>query len=469
MSSATKKRARKSDAQPAASRAVCLVSLGCSKALVDSEVMAGHLGRAGLELTREPEQGSVVIVNTCGFIDDAREESVDTVLQYVDMKKKGDVAGVVVTGCLVQLHEKQLAAEIPEVDAWLPISDYSGVPSIVNAVLGHEPSDICAGGEAKSGDTDLGRALLTTPHTAYLRLGEGCNHVCAFCAIPKIRGRLKSKPIEVLVEEAAALSALGARELTLIAEDSTDYGKDLKLGYDLADLLEGLGGVDGIKWVRVMYAHPATMDERLIETMAAVPNVLPYIDMPVQHGDETVLKRMRRGTSPARIRRVVGLLREAIPDITLRTTILVGFPGETEARFGRLMDLLEELAFDRVGCFTFSPEETTEAGRMTPRVPRAVAEERRAAVMELQRGILLKSNKARIGTKDLVLVDAVDTSSAGSGRLAIGRTATDAPEIDGRVLVEIPAKGFKKKVRPGTFLPVRITGAKGYDLVATPA
>jgi ribosomal protein S12 methylthiotransferase len=469
MSPATKKRTRRTKAPSSTSRAVCLVSLGCSKALVDSEVMAGHLGRAGLSLTREPEQGSVVIVNTCGFIDDAREESIDTVLQYVDMKKKGELAGVVVTGCLVQLHQKQLEADIPEVDAWLPISDYSGVPSIVNAVLGHSPSDICAGGETKSGDTDLGRALLTTPHTAYLRLGEGCNHICAFCAIPKIRGRLKSKPIEVLVEEAASLAALGCRELTLIAEDSTDYGKDLKLGYGLADLLAALGEVKGIRWVRVMYAHPATMDERLIETMAAVPNVLPYIDMPVQHGDETVLKRMRRGTSPARIRRVVGLLREAIPGITLRTTILVGFPGETAARFGHLMDLLEELAFDRVGCFTFSPESNTEAGSMRPRVSRAVAEERRAMVMDSQRRLLLAKNKARIGTKDLVLVDGVDRAAAGTGRLAIGRTASDAPEVDGRVLVELPAKGFKRKVGPGTFLNVRITGAKGYDLVASPA
>jgi ribosomal protein S12 methylthiotransferase len=343
----------------------------------------------------------------------------------------------------------------------------------------------------KQADTDLGRALLTSPHTAYLRLGEGCNHICAFCAIPKIRGKLKSKPLEVLLEEAGALASLGARELTLIAEDSTDYGKDLKAGYGLADLLEGLGEVEAVRWVRVMYAHPATIDERLVQTMAAVPNIAPYLDMPVQHGDDAVLRAMRRGTTGRRIREVVGWVRGAIPGVTLRTTILVGFPGETEAAFERLMELLRELAFDRVGCFVFSPESTTEAGAMQPRVPRELAEERRARVMALQRELLTAGNKARIGTRDEVLLDAVEAARAGSGRLAVGRTVRDAPEVDGRVLVELPgdqagkaagggngtSKGAgmgagKRRAaapRAGEFLDVRITGTRGYDLVAEPA
>jgi ribosomal protein S12 methylthiotransferase len=455
---------------------------------VDSEVMVGHLSRAGMTLVTRPEESDVVVVNTCGFIDEAREESLAAIREQVELKRAGTVRGVVVTGCLVELHSKGLAEELPEVDAWLPLSDYSGVPSIVDGVLGHAASEVCPTGEVRAGaagpaapaapaavpgglvkqaDTDLGRALLTSPHTAYLRLGEGCNHICAFCAIPKIRGKLKSKPLEVLLEEAGALASLGARELTLIAEDSTDYGKDLGAGYGLADLLTGLGEVDSVRWVRVMYAHPATIDERLVATMAEVPNVAPYLDMPVQHGDADVLRAMRRGTSPERIRDVVGWVREAIPDVTLRTTILVGFPGETDEAFGRLLELLRELAFDRVGCFVFSPEETTEGGRLTPRVPRELAEQRRAQVMALQRELLTAANKRRIGSRDDVLLDAVEASRAGSGRMAIGRSVRDAPEVDGRVLVELPGKG--RVPRAGGFLDVRITGTRGYDLVAEPS
>ncbi len=464
-----------------AGRAVCLVSLGCSKNLVDSEVMAGHLGRAGLELVADPAESDLVIVNTCGFIDAAREESIDTILEYVEMKERGELAGVVVTGCLVQLHADALSAELPEVDAFLPLSDYSGVPSIVNAVLGGTPSEVCPAGEApggapKAADNDLGRALLTPAHTAYLRLGEGCDHICAFCAIPHIRGKLKSKPMEVLLEEAGALATLGARELTLIAEDTTDYGKDLKAGYGLADLLTGLGDVDGLEWVRVMYAHPATMDQRLIETMARVDKVVPYLDMPVQHGDADVLRAMRRGTSPDRIRKVVGWLRASIPDLVLRTTILVGFPGETEQAYARLLELLDELAFDRLGCFVYSAEPGTEADGLPGEVSREVAEERRAEVMRRQRQRVTAAHQRRVGSIERVLVDAVealdDRPDADSGLRAIGRTRFDAPEVDGRVLVELPSPNSAAAralgdIGPGDFLSVRMTGVKGYDLTGT--
>jgi ribosomal protein S12 methylthiotransferase len=464
---------------------VCLVSLGCSKNLVDTEVMAGHLAREGLALHGGDGDADVVIVNTCGFIGDARAESEAVIGRYAAAKRAGRLRGLVVTGCMVELHESRLARQFPEVDALLPISDYSGVPSIVRQVLGGAPSDVCPTGEAPAGargasgsgpgyatvarplagglvkqrDSDLGRALLTAPHTAYLRLGEGCNHVCAFCAIPKIRGRLKSKPLEVLVEEAAALAQVGARELTLIAEDSTDWGKDLGTGQGLHDLLPALGAVEGLRWIRVMYAHPATLDDRLIAAMAGTPHVARYLDMPVQHGDEHVLKLMRRGTTPARIRQAVARLRAAIPDIALRTTILVGFPGETEDAFARLMDLLEELRFDRVGCFVFSPEQDTEAARLPGAVPPEVAGERRERVMDVQRRLLLRANRARVGTHEEVLVDA-----AGDAR-AVARSERDAPEIDGRVLLEGPGAG---RLRAGDFVRVKVTGAKGYDLVALP-
>jgi len=469
-----------------ARRAVCLVSLGCSKNLVDSEVMAGHLFRAGIDVVREPEDAELVVVNTCGFIEDARAESVETILRYAEMKRRGDLQGLVVTGCLVQLHERQLASEIPEVDAFLPLSDYSGVPSVVDAVLGRDQmggpaatgpvafsgggvvrdGSRAASGGSKGGSADLGRALLTPVHTAYLRLGEGCNHVCAFCAIPKIRGKLQSKPLDVLLEEAAGLVQLGTRELSLVAEDSTDYGKDLRQGYGLADLLEGLGRIEGLRWVRVLYAHPATIDERLVAALASVPNVLPYLDMPVQHGDAEVLRRMRRGTSPERIRQVVGQLRSALPDLTLRTTILVGFPGETERRFEHLMELLEELRFDRVGCFRFSPEEGTEGQNLGARPTRKAGEERRERVMRFQRELLQAGNQALVGQRETVLVDAVEPLAGRGGQLAIARSRRDAPEIDGQVLVSLPAGS---PVQPGDFIEVKITGLKGYDLVGMPA
>jgi len=469
---------------PAPETSVCLVSLGCSKNLVDTEVMAGHLAREGLALVAAPDEADLVIVNTCGFIGDARAESEATIARFAQRRKRGALRGLVVTGCMVELHEASLAKSFPEVDALLPISDYSGVPSIVRQVLGGEPAGLCPAGEArpgargasgsgpgyarerqplagglvKQGDSDLGRALLTAPHTAYLRLGEGCNHVCAFCAIPKIRGRLKSKPLPVLLEEARALAELGARELTLIAEDSTDYGKDLGAGWGLSDLLVELGRVEGVRWVRVMYAHPATIDDRLIATLASVPNVAPYLDLPIQHGDEGVLRLMRRGTSPARIRDVVARLRAARPGIALRTTILTGFPGETAEAFARLLELLDELSFERLGCFAFSPEDGTEAARLPGRVPRALAEERRERVMAAQRRRLQRANRGRAGTREEVLVDAVER-----GR-ALARSVRDAPEIDGRVLVK---GGGALPV--GEFARVRITGAQGYDLAAVTA
>jgi ribosomal protein S12 methylthiotransferase len=464
--------------------AVCLLSLGCSKNLVDSEVMAGHLAREGLALVAEAAEADVVIVNTCGFIGEARAESEAAIAGLARARREGRLSGLVVTGCMVELHEPQLARQFPEVDALLPISDYSGVPSIVRQVLGGKPSAVCptgespaagargasgsgrgyatsavplAGGLRKQGDSDLGRALLTAPHTAYLRLGEGCDHVCAFCAIPKIRGKLKSKPAEVLVEEATALATLGARELTLIAEDSTDWGKDLPGGQRLADLLARLGAVPGLRWIRVMYAHPATIDDQLIAALGSVPNVAPYLDLPVQHGDDAVLRAMRRGTTAARIRDVVGRLRAAVPGIALRTTVLTGFPGETDEAFERLLALLDELAFDRVGCFTFSPEESTEAARLPGRVPHELAEERRGLVMAAQRRRLQRANRARLGLVEDVLVDAA------SGGRAVARSVRDAPEVDGRVLVH------GGKPRAGEFLSVKITGVKGYDLLATPA
>ncbi|GJM22002.1 MAG: ribosomal protein S12 methylthiotransferase RimO [Planctomycetota bacterium] len=430
-----------------------------------------------MTLVSDPADARVVIVNTCGFIGEAREESVDTILEYVEHKRAGTIEGLVVTGCLVQLHEQELAKEIPEVDAFLGLSDYSGVPSIVNQVLGLEAGAACqggtgeatarnhglSGGGSKGGDADLGRALLTPRHTAYLRLGEGCNHVCAFCAIPKIRGKLQSKPMEVLVEEAAALAQLGTREISLVAEDSTDYGKDLARGYGLPELLRELGAIEGLDWIRVLYAHPATMDAKLATAMAETKSVLPYLDMPVQHGDADVLRRMRRGTSPERIREVVGWLRDAIPDLTLRTTILVGFPGETDQAFQNLMQLLEDCDFDRVGCFAFSPEEGTEGGTLSDRVDEALAEERRHIVMRWARERLQAANQARIGGVERVLVDSVEPLAGIGGLLAVARSRRDAPEIDGQVLVHASAESA---MEAGQFADVKITGVKGYDVTA---
>lgn len=450
---------------------VSLVSLGCPKNLVDSEVMVGKLTGGAFELQSAPEGSDVVVVNTCGFIDAAKEESIDTICEMLDLKAQGAVKGVVVAGCMVRRYGSEMQQELPDVDAFLDISDYSDAPRVFKTIHARTSGEnsparaesiapFVGGGADKSPTADLGRSLLTLPHTAYLRVSEGCDRKCAFCAIPLIRGTQKSKPIDVLVKEAKRLAAAGVKELSLVGEETTAYGSDLDMPYGegIAPLLRALSKVKGIEWIRLLYAHPGSFKRSLIDEIRDNPKVAKYVDMPIQHGDDEILKRMKRGTPAGKIRDLVATLRAEIPGITLRTTILVGFPGETDTRFEHLMDTLRATRFERVGCFTYSREEGTSSYDLTGRVSGKVAAERRRKVMLLSRKITKERNKGLLGTTIRVLLDAVD------GDRAVGRSEGDAPQIDCRVHVRAPAG---VTLEPGSFIEVRVDGVLGYDLKGT--
>lgn len=440
---------------------ISLISLGCPKNLVDSEVMVGRLAGGAFQMQSEPPGSDVVVVNTCGFIDPAKEESIDTICEMLELKARGEVKGVVVAGCMVRRYGADLARELPDVDAFLDISDYSDAPEVFRRIHARapgaeSPARVEAGGRTKSEGSDRGRTLLTLPHTAYLRVSEGCDRKCAFCAIPLIRGTQRSKPMAMLIEEARALAAAGVRELSLVGEETTAYGSDLGMPYGegIAPLLRGLGEIPGIEWIRLLYAHPGSFKQSLVEELRDNPKVAKYVDMPVQHGDDSVLKRMKRGTPVAKIQATIDQLREEIPNITLRTTILVGFPYETERRFENLLAFLEASRFERLGCFSWSREEGTSAHAYGSRVSARAAAERRRRVMTLQRKLNNKQNKALIGTVQRVLVDTAE------GKECVGRSEADAPEIDGVVYFESPFR-----VRPGEFVDVRVEKTDGYDLV----
>lgn len=444
---------------------VSLVSLGCPKNLVDSEVMVGRLLEGPFVLQAQPEGADVVVVNTCGFIDPAREESIDTICEMLELKARGEIKGVVVAGCMVRRYGEELGRELPDVDAFLDISDYGDAPEVFRRIHARRSGDgsparaeagtpMFGGGAPKTARVDLGRALLTVPHTAYLRVSEGCDRKCTFCAIPLIRGTQRSKPIEVLVEEATRLVAQGVRELSLVGEETTAYGSDLgmKYGEGIVALLRALGEIDGLLWTRLLYAHPGSFHASLVDEIRDNKKVAKYVDMPIQHGDDDILKRMKRGTPVAKMRSLIARLRDEIPDITLRTTILVGFPYETERRFQNLLDFLTEARFDRLGCFSYSREQGTSSYDLGSRVSARVAGERRRRVMTLQRRISKQRNLALVGKTLPVLIDVAERDRA------IGRTEADAPQIDGTVTV------LGKGLQAGQLVTVEIEKASGYDL-----
>lgn len=462
--------------QPAKTR-IGLVSLGCPKNLVDSEEMLGALvetGQAEIVGDGDPENGpDVLVVNTCAFIESAKQESIDAILQAVRRKQRGEVGKVVVTGCLAQRYGKELAAEIPEVDAFLGIQS---APQIGNVVFGD--------GVLPAGRTALpmlgtpavarnqvaeltekyplippSRVRATHPWTAYLKVSEGCDHACTFCSIPNFRGRHRSKPIERILDEARRLVDNGARELNLIAQDTTAYGMDLYQELALPRLLEGLGKIAGLRWVRLLYCYPTMMTDRLIKTMADTPNAARYVDVPLQHGDDAMLKRMKRGGSVSSYLRLFERLRAAMPDIAVRTTFLVGFPGEDGAAFKNLIAFVNEAHFDRLGVFTYSPEEGTPGFDLKPRVGRRIADQRKNALMATQQPIALAKNQALVGRELDVVIE-----GRREAQTLVARSYRDAPDIDGLVLVKnAPAAA------PGDWLRVRVTEAQTYDLVAAPA
>lgn len=442
-----------------------LVSLGCPKNLVDSEEMLGALVAGGqAEMVGDASAADVLVVNTCAFIESAKQESIDAILDAVRRKEDGQVRRVVVTGCLAQRYGRELADEIPEVDAFLGIQS---APQVADVVFG--PRRTRGGALPMLGErnqvaplTDKyplvppSRVRATAPWTAYLKVSEGCDHKCTFCSIPSFRGRHRSKPLEAVLDEARRLVDSGARELNLIAQDTTAYGMDLYNELALPRLLERLGRIEGLRWVRLLYCYPTMITDRLIRTMADTPNVLPYVDVPLQHGDDGMLKRMKRGGTTASYLRLFERLRDALPDIALRTTFLVGFPGEDDVAFANLRRFVEEARFDRLGVFEYSPEEGTPGFDLTPRVPKRVAAQRRRALMAAQQPLSLARNAALAGRELEVVVE----GRRGDDRVA--RSYRDAPEIDGIVAVR------GTDAAPGDWLRVRVVEAQPYDLIAVP-
>ena len=421
---------------------VNVVTLGCSKNVFDSEILMSQLKANKFEVEHEAKQddSEIVIINTCGFIGEAKQESIDTILRYVDAKNEGQVDKIYVTGCLSQRYKDDLEKEIPEVDAYFGTRDLPRLLKTLKADYKHEL---------------VGERLLTTPsHYAYFKIAEGCDRPCSFCAIPIMRGKHRSTPIEELVQHAAGLAAKGVKELMLIAQDLTYYGLDIYKKRALAELLDRLADVEGIEWIRLHYAFPTGFPLDVLDVIKNRENVCNYLDMPLQHGSTRILKAMRRGTTREKTEELVHTIREKVPGIAIRTTLISGYPGETEADFEETYNFVKNMRFERLGVFTYSHEENTHAFNFEDDVPEVVKRERADAIMELQSGISYDLNQRHVGQVRKVLFDRVE------GGYFIGRTEFDSPEVDNEVLV--PVKD--NYVRVGDFAPILITSADHYDL-----
>ena len=436
-----------------------IVSLGCARNLVDSEVMAGLLQQNHYDMVHEPEDADVVLVNTCGFIDAAKAESIDTIIEISRLKEEGKIKKLVVAGCLAQRYPQELAKELPEVDLFIGTGE---VPKIVE-ILQRQEADAnrrqYVGIPQYLYDHATPRVRSTPSYTAFLKVSEGCDHKCAFCIIPQLRGPHRSRSIDSVVNETALLAQGGVKEINLIAQDLTAYGRDRKDGTTLLGLLKKMIEVPEVVWIRLLYAYPNFLDEPLLKVIRESEKICKYIDIPFQHISHRLLQRMRRGKSGSAVRETVEKLRDAIPALTLRTSLIVGFPGETDEDFETLLDFVEETQFDRLGVFKYSAEEGTAAADMDGKVSEEEKERRWQEVMDLQATISQKKNKALIGTIDRVMIENIDLDS---GKLA-GRTQAHAPEVDGVVFTDGP-EAFPPP-KPGDIVDVKITDALEYDLI----
>lgn len=419
---------------------ISVITLGCSKNTVDSERLMNQLKLNEFELTDNPNEADAIIINTCGFIEAAKEESINTILEAVELKKSGALKKIVVAGCLSERYVKELKKEIPEVDAYFGTEAYENVLREFGANLKYEL---------------LGERLITTPrHFAYLKISEGCDNPCSFCAIPLMRGKHKTKPIKGLINEAKFLASQGVKELILIGQDTTDYGIDLYGKRNISDLINKLSEINGIEWIRLMYAYPSHFPESLIETIASNPKVCKYIDLPLQHISDSVLKSMRRGITQRRTKELVNNLREKIPYLTLRTTFIVGYPNETEKEFEELCNFVRDIRFERFGVFTYSLEENTASYILGDPIPQEVKEERKAILMEIQKEISLKKNEEKIGKEIKVIIDAKENN------FYVARSESDAPEVDGEVLID----DDNNNLQAGEFYSAEIYDCNEYDL-----
>ncbi|MEY4168004.1 MAG: ribosomal protein methylthiotransferase RimO [Acidobacteriota bacterium] len=445
------------------------VSLGCPKNLVDSEVMMGQLKERGYELTTVREEADVMVVNTCGFIQTAKEESIRTILEMAELKESARLKRLVVAGCLVERYRQDLLSQLPEVDAVLGTSELEKIVAAVDpaAVAAQDAAFVASNTWMSRGlptylyDETTPRLLATPRHFAYVKIAEGCDHTCAFCAIPQMRGKYRSRRAGSIVSEAEQLAAQGVRELILISQDSTQYGLDLGLKDGLADLLRALCRVEGIEWIRIMYTYPNSLSDATLRVMAEEPKVCKYLDMPLQHASAAVLKRMRRGGNRQLLEKLLARARDIVPGIALRTTLIVGFPGETDEDFGELLQFVKDVEFDRLGVFTYSDEEGTHGFDLDQKVPATTMRSRRTRLMREQAKISKRKNKALIGRRFRAMLEGV---SEESDLLLQARLESQAPEVDGHVLINDIPEGFTGQA--GSMIEIEIEEAHDYDLVA---
>lgn len=439
-------------------KSVAFTSLGCDKNRVDSEVMLGILSKKGFQVVADESEADIIVVNTCCFIKDALEESIETILEMAQYKKEGKCKGLIVAGCLGQRYEKDFFDELPEVDAIIGTAAYESVAEVADEILLGKNEvkymeDIDHRMEEEHGAL---RVLSTASYFAYLKISEGCDNHCTYCVIPKLRGKHRSRHIESLVEETKQLAAQGVKELVLVAQDTSIYGRDIYGESKLHVLMEELAKVEGIEWIRLLYCYPETLTQATIDVMATNPKICHYIDIPIQHGNDAVLKRMGRKTSQAQIKDKINALRTAMPDIAIRTTLIVGFPGESEEEFEDVLDFVQEMKFDRLGVFSYSQEEGTPAAIMDGQVDDELKEERREIVLDMQKNIAAQLCESEVGKEMQVLIE----GKLPEEDIYCGRTRRDAPDIDGLVFVS-----SEEELYSGDFVTVKIREAGDYDLM----
>ena len=434
---------------------ILFISLGCDKNLVDSEVMLGLLDKKGYKIVDEESEADVIVINTCCFINDAKEESVQTILEMAEYKKEGRLKALIVTGCLAQRYQQEILDEIPEVDAVLGTTSYDKITEAMEEALtgnGHvEVTDI-----NELPLVDEKRLVTTGGHFAYLKIAEGCDKHCTYCIIPKLRGNYRSVPMERLIKEAEDLAEQGVKELILVAQETTVYGQDIYGEKSLHKLLKELCKISGIRWIRILYCYPEEIDDNLIQVIKEEPKICHYLDLPIQHASDEILKRMGRRTSKKQLVEIIGKLRSEIPDIALRTTLITGFPGESEANHEELMEFVDEMEFDRLGVFTYSPEEDTPAADMPEQIEESVKKDRQAELMELQQDIAFDKAEDMVGSEVLMMVE----GKVADENVYVGRTYKDAPNVDGLIFVHTDAD-----LITGDFAKVKVTGALEYDLI----
>lgn len=434
---------------------ILFISLGCDKNLVDTEVMLGLLASRGYEMTDDETEADIIVINTCCFIHDAKEESIQNILEMAEYKKEGKVRALIVTGCLAERYRQEILDEIPEVDEVLGTTAYDRILDAVDAALAGEHSVMLADIDALP-LPDTKRLVTTGGHFAYLKIAEGCDKHCTYCIIPKIRGNYRSVPMERLIREAEELAAQGVKELILVAQETTLYGKDLYGEKSLHRLVRELCRISGLRWIRILYCYPEEITDELIQVMKEEKKVCHYLDLPIQHASDAVLKRMGRRTSKQELVEIIGKLRREIPDICLRTTLITGFPGETEEQHEELIEFVDEMEFDRLGVFTYSPEEGTPAEKMPDQIDEEVKEERQDELMELQQEIAFENAERMVGREVLVMIE----GKVADENAYVGRTYRDAPNVDGLIFINTD-----EELLSGDFARVKVTGALDYDLI----